>query len=336
MQVYLQTEEAKKILDSSRNGNEQSGRQTRDLFVQHGHISVITDATDTNELLIVPPSLLGDQTSATLLGAVKWGLAKANVNFDVLAECAPMVLAFIGIDAAPAGELTIDYLAATSKANCALFKNLCGSHGLNRTSCDYHSRCGYDAVNPLFSLSHLKRLGGYWGPFSRAVVDLATSDPDWSQGLDPDPVEEELHTAIVKLCMPGLKHESVARQAEVKEATGVLNHGWDDERRLGHRCKKDEDGIPCCSTIEQVMEKIKWAVTILLLWCVPPIPCITRWLVTHLTFGWWGLGCRLNKLFIRAFLLVYPLAAGFLQVRVEDIRPREETDSEDDIVKGED
>ncbi|MDP7576187.1 MAG: hypothetical protein QGH99_04420, partial [Pseudomonadales bacterium] len=47
----------------------------------------------------------------------------------------------------------------------------------------------FDILNPIYSMSHILHIGSYFGTWAKVVLQLATSDPDWVQSMEPDPNE---------------------------------------------------------------------------------------------------------------------------------------------------
>ena len=128
-----------------------------------------------------------------------------------------------------------------------------------------------------------------------------------------------MRTEATFLCIPNLLSQP-DRFSNVAAALRILNTDWRRER-CGHYCRRSADGAPCCATLPEAVSKVRWAISVLLLSHLPLIPCLSRWLTSTMSMGWWALGMTVCRLFPRAWLAAYPVAARALRVRVEDLAP---------------
>ncbi len=69
-----------------------------------------------------------------------------------------------------------------------------------------------------------------------------------------------------------------------------------------------------CLTEADARLKIKTAIVTILFWCLPNVPCATRWLTCTGSLGWFLIGCLINRLFIRGFKLAFDKSADVLNV----------------------
>ena len=168
----------------------------------------------------------------------------------------------------------------------------------------------------------------------RCVVEVACEDIDWIQNVEPNAEELAYRDNVIEHCLPNLDN-CPSRQIEVLGAKKVLNCNWKNKRSVGHRCVKDEDGLPCCQTLAEVRDKIRIAVTTLLVAVLPSIPCISRWLSCIDCMGWWLLGKLCHNIFDRAFARAYPLAARLVQL-VPNILTNDAADDDDDEAPNQD
>ncbi len=72
---------------------------------------------------------------------------------------------------------------------------------------------------------------------------------------------------------------------------------------------------PGCETEADAKLKIKAALVALLFWCLPNVPCATRWLTCTGTLGWYLLGCLVNKLFVRGYRACFEKSEGALNLK---------------------
>ena len=66
--------------------------------------------------------------------------------------------------------------------------------------------------------------------------------------------------------------------------------------------------------MEDVRHKIKAAIVTLYFWCMPPIPCETRWLTCLGCSGWWLLGCLVHGLCIAGYAAAWGKAGQVLRI----------------------
>lgn len=164
------------------------------MCVQHGlFVSEKPFRSAINAEVIAKPTIVGDQTSATMLTGIEREMDAQGLGLKTLANSYDVVFGNIGFDGAPTCNLTFDFIDERVPDNCILFKSLCGTHGLNRPCMDHLTKAGYDLQNPTFSLSHIMHIGGYFGSFAKVVVDMACTDVDWSQVLQPCRLEMDRH-----------------------------------------------------------------------------------------------------------------------------------------------
>jgi hypothetical protein len=78
---------------------------SRDFLVQKGFIKTSTPDGEVGEEIFVPPLLVGDQTSKTILTAILRQLSEAGVNINNLASKYGIVFLFMNFDAAKANVL---------------------------------------------------------------------------------------------------------------------------------------------------------------------------------------------------------------------------------------
>jgi hypothetical protein len=116
--------------------------------------------------------------------------------------------------------------------------------------------------------------GSYFDNFSHAVLSQALSDVSWFPVGGPPAHHVALHHRVIRLCLPDVTHHATRLKA-VDSALQVLNGDW-SRPSVAHHCVLNSSGQPCCRDIHEVKEKVKKAITKLLLGAKPPVPCSSR------------------------------------------------------------
>ena len=299
--VKFQDCETEKILDQDLEAHLNNKPCTRDVLVQKGFF--ITD--EGVEDIFVKPLVLGDQSSLTHLNAIMLEMADCGLDLMDLASAYSTVLIHFGADGAATCDLVIDYIkSAVAGVENIIFMNstTCLLHGLNRVCADYVTFSGFD-LGGCISITNLLYIGSYFSSFRKAAMNIALQDVHWDQSGGVSDGEAEANLRLVHMCLPGL-HSQTRKLAQVLEALRVLNGKW-YLSRVSHSCEL-HNGVPCCSSLQEVKLKIRHALNTLLLLAMPPVPCTIRWLSTYQNLGWWALGIFCHGLFPRAFVMAFP------------------------------
>ena len=186
--VALQSPEAVSIASGTKSVREEGKhRGTREAFVQRCVLE--TDVT-LPEQVLVPPVVMGDSMSGSLLDAILSSMSRVGFPLDQVAERFRTVLLAFGSDGGSNMILTIDYIRHVLRATLqnvivvGLMLDQGGSclmHALNRVvAC--HAEGSRDVNLPgLLTFSKLFAVEKYWDRFCDAVCAEAVSDVAWTQ-----------------------------------------------------------------------------------------------------------------------------------------------------------
>ena len=146
--------------------------------------------------------------------------------------------------------------------------------------------------------------------------------------LEANPQDEQRNYAMVYACQPNLINDP-PRQKVVNETLEVLDGHWPTQR-TEHKCKRDPvSQEPCCTCIQDVKRKVQWAVSALLISCLPGIPSWERWLSCVEVEGYWMLGICCHSLFPRAWAIAYPTVAQHIRVDPDSLAPDGDADNDE-------
>lgn len=284
--------------------------EVHEVFVQEGRLKLPSvDGRPRATVLIVPPVIVGDETSGTELDAVMKMMQHVGVDLPSLARRCRILVLHIRVDNAGQNDLIFETIAHRLPHNVIPLRTHCFMHQCSRMAAETMKRSGLDVINPLFCMSNLVYMGRYWHALSSAVLAIAHEDLEhgWRGGGGvPAPDAREAKDTLVATVWPELRLGSSQLKRDVSWALDQLNGDWSLEQ-VQHHCKINPiTGRPCCSSLAHARSTVKKALCILLMGRLPGIPCVSRWMTCVPVFGWWALGMLCHRLFNRAWVRCWP------------------------------
>jgi len=235
-------------------------------------------------------------------------LEALGLSFSELDASFGDVLVHLGVDGAASCELVVDFVRELSREYPSIIMmnhSFCLMHSLNRVVADHVQKSELFDLNGVFQFIKMLHVGNYFGAFVNAVVDVACENPAWTQFGDPTEQHLQEQQHLIELCYPGV-HSKPQRHSQLLDGFSVIN-GNLRGTRVPHICSRNPTtGAPCCRNIADVQSKIRAAIVLLLVTCMPAIPCATRWFTVHESIGWVLMGCFICSLFPRAFVRAWP------------------------------